>query len=94
MRLPCLRSGGCGPVDLLVPAGYRHRVRLEHRDDMLLSTPYDYLMATGAEGAGIVVIVRGHRIELGLSRLRNPPGQQSALAHCPCHVTLPQSEYA
>ena len=25
--------------------------RLEHRDDMLLSTLYDYLMATGAEGA-------------------------------------------
>ena len=36
--------------------------RLEHRDDMLLSTLYDYLMATGAEGAGIVVIVHGHRI--------------------------------
>jgi hypothetical protein len=32
--------------------------RLEHRDDMLLSTLYDYLTATGAEGAGIVVIVR------------------------------------
>ena len=54
--------------------------RLEHRDDMLLSTLYDYLMATGAEGAGIVVIVHGHRIELDLSRLRNPPEQQSALA--------------
>jgi hypothetical protein len=52
--------------------------RLEHRDDMLLSTVYDSLMATGAEGAGIVVIVHGHRIELGLSRLRNPPEQQSA----------------
>lgn len=46
--------------------------RLEHRDDMLLSTLYDYLMAAGAEGAGIVVIVHGHRIELDLSRLRNP----------------------
>jgi hypothetical protein len=45
---------------------------------MLLPTLYDYLMATGAEGAGIVVIVHGHRIELGLSRLRNPPEQQSA----------------
>jgi transcriptional regulator with XRE-family HTH domain len=55
--------------------------RLEHRDDMLLSTLYDYLMATGAEGAGIVVIVHGHRIELDLSRLRNPPEQQSALAN-------------
>ena len=28
--------------------------RLEHRDDMLLSTLYDHLTATGAEGAGIV----------------------------------------
>jgi hypothetical protein len=35
-------------------------------------------MATGAEGAGIV-IVHGHPIELDLSRLRNPPEQQSAL---------------
>jgi transcriptional regulator with XRE-family HTH domain len=55
--------------------------RLEHRDDMLLSTLYDYLMATGAEGASIVVIVHGHRIELDLSGLCNsPPEQQSALA--------------
>ena len=68
--------------------------RLEHRDDMLLSTLYDYLMATGAEGAGIVVTVHGHRIELDLSRLRNPPEQQSALAHRSPDVTLPQSEYA
>ena len=67
--------------------------RLEHRDDMLLSTLYDYLMATGAEGAGIVVIVHGHRIELDLQP-RNPPEQQSALAQRPCHVTLPQNEYA
>lgn len=55
--------------------------RLEHRDDMLLSTLYDYLMATGAEGASIVVVVHGHRIELDLSGLHNtPPKQQSALA--------------
>jgi hypothetical protein len=32
----------------------------------------------GAEGAGIVVIVHGQRIELDLSRLRNQPEQQSA----------------
>jgi DNA-binding transcriptional regulator YiaG len=51
--------------------------RLEHRDDMLLSTLYDYLMATGAEGAGIVVIVHGQRIELDLARLRDQAGQQS-----------------
>lgn len=55
--------------------------RLEHRDDMLLSTLYDYLTATGAEGASIVVTVHGHRIELDLSGLRNaPPEQQSALS--------------
>jgi transcriptional regulator with XRE-family HTH domain len=54
--------------------------RLEHRDDMLLSTLYDYLMATGAEGASIVVTVHGHRIELDLSGFHNaPPEQQSAL---------------
>jgi DNA-binding transcriptional regulator YiaG len=68
--------------------------RLEHRDDMLLSTLYDYLMATGAEGASIVVVVHGHRIELDLSGLRNPPEQQSALASpppLPCD-TAPSTE--
>ena len=50
--------------------------RLEHRDDMLLSTLYEYLMATGAEGAGIVVTVHGHRIELDLGRLRNTADQE------------------
>jgi hypothetical protein len=49
--------------------------RLEHHDDMLL---YDYLMATGAEGAGIVVTVHGQRIELDLAQLRHHPEQQSA----------------
>jgi transcriptional regulator with XRE-family HTH domain len=52
--------------------------RLEHRDDMLLSTLYDYLMATGADGAGIVVTVHGQRIELDLARLRSHPQQQTA----------------
>ena len=52
--------------------------RLEHRDDMLLSTLHDYLMATGAESASIVVVARGLRIELDLSDLREPPGQLSA----------------
>jgi DNA-binding transcriptional regulator YiaG len=47
--------------------------RLEHRDDMLLSTLYDYLMATGADGAGSVVTVHGQRIELDLARLRSYP---------------------
>jgi hypothetical protein len=52
--------------------------RLEHRDDMLLSTLYDYLMATGAEGAGIVVIVHRQRIEIDLGGLRSQPGPQAA----------------
>jgi DNA-binding transcriptional regulator YiaG len=52
--------------------------RLEHRDDMLLSTLYDYLMATGADGAGIVVTVHGQRIELDLARLRSHPEQHTA----------------
>ena len=52
--------------------------RLEHRDDMLLSTLYDYLMATGAEGAGIVVTVHGQRIELDLGQLRAQPDQKIA----------------
>ncbi len=46
--------------------------RLEHRGDMLLSTLYDYLMATGADGAGIVVTVHGQRIELDLSPTPQP----------------------
>ena len=53
--------------------------RLENRTDMLLTTLYDYLTATGAEAASIVVTVRGHKIELDLSRLPDPdPGQSAA----------------
>jgi DNA-binding XRE family transcriptional regulator len=44
--------------------------RLEHRNDMLLSTLYDYLTATGADTASIVVTVHGYRIELDLAQLR------------------------
>jgi DNA-binding transcriptional regulator YiaG len=44
--------------------------RLEHRTDMLLSTLYDYLTATGADTASIVITVHGHRIELDLGRLQ------------------------
>jgi len=44
--------------------------RLEGREDMLLSTLYDYLTATGADTASIVVTVHGHRIELDLGALR------------------------
>jgi hypothetical protein len=52
--------------------------RLERRDDMLLSTLHDYLMATGADSASIVVIVHGQRIELDLSHLRDQPEQLPA----------------
>jgi transcriptional regulator with XRE-family HTH domain len=52
--------------------------RLEHRDDMLLSTLHDYLMAAGADGAGIVVTVHGQRIELDLARFRRHRGQHTA----------------
>jgi hypothetical protein len=44
--------------------------RLENRADMLLSTLYDYLTATGADAASIVVTVHGHKIELDLGQLR------------------------
>lgn len=43
---------------------------LEGREDMLLSTLYDYLTATGADTASIVVTVHGRRVELDLSALR------------------------
>ncbi|GAA1021645.1 hypothetical protein Aple_072380 [Acrocarpospora pleiomorpha] len=53
--------------------------RLENRNDMLLSTLYDYLMATGADSASIVVTVHGSRIELDLGQLRHThPHQRSA----------------
>jgi DNA-binding XRE family transcriptional regulator len=44
--------------------------RMENRGDMLLSTLYDYLTATGADAASIVVTVHGQRIELDLGSLR------------------------
>jgi DNA-binding XRE family transcriptional regulator len=44
--------------------------RLESREDMLLSTLYDYLTATGADAASIIVIVHGQRIELDLGTIR------------------------
>jgi DNA-binding XRE family transcriptional regulator len=54
--------------------------RLENRGDMLLSTLYDYLTATGADAASIVVTVHGHKIELDLGRLHDTaqPEQRSA----------------
>lgn len=53
-------------------AGQGSVSRLEHRSDMLLSTLFDYLTATGAEAASIVVTVRGRKIELDLSRFHDP----------------------
>ena len=44
---------------------------------MLLSTLYDYLTATGADTASIVITVRGHKIELDLERLRHAHPDQS-----------------
>jgi DNA-binding XRE family transcriptional regulator len=44
--------------------------RLENRGDMLLSTLYDYLTATGADTASIVVTVHGHKVEMDLARLQ------------------------
>lgn len=54
--------------------------RLENRGDMLLSTLYGYLTATGADAASIVVTVHGHKIELDLARLHDAaqPEQRSA----------------
>ena len=56
--------------------------RMESCGDMLLSTLYDYLTATGADAASIVVVMHGRRIELVLGSLRaqkpqlidTPPG--------------------
>jgi len=47
---------------------------------LLLSTLYDYLTATGADAANIVVTVHGHKIELDLGRLHDAgqPEQRSA----------------
>ena len=47
--------------------------RMESRGDMLLSTLYDHLTATGADTASIVVTVHGRRIELDLGSLRGRP---------------------
>lgn len=47
--------------------------KLERRDDMLLSTLFNFLKATGAEDARIVVTVKGQDVELDLPRLRAAP---------------------
>jgi hypothetical protein len=55
--------------------------RLERRSDMLLSTLYDYLTATGADSASIVVTVHGRRVELDLGRLRASDPEEDVAAH-------------
>ncbi len=55
--------------------------RLERRSDMLLSTLYEYLTATGADSASIVVTVHGRRVELDLGRLRASDPEEDAAAH-------------
>lgn len=52
--------------------------RLEGREDMLLSTLYDYLTATGADNASIVITVHGRRIELDLKSLHGQPAEHHA----------------
>jgi DNA-binding transcriptional regulator YiaG len=52
--------------------------RLENRDDMLLSTLFDYLTAAGAEGARIVVTLNGHEVDLDLASL---PNQRTRASH-------------
>jgi transcriptional regulator with XRE-family HTH domain len=55
--------------------------RLERRSDMLLSTLYEYLTATGADSASIVVTVHGRRVELDLGRLRASDPEEDAAVH-------------
>ncbi len=45
--------------------------RLENRDDMLLSTLFDYLSAAGADTARIVVTINGEEVDLDLATLRH-----------------------
>jgi transcriptional regulator with XRE-family HTH domain len=50
--------------------------RMESRGDMLLPTLYDYLTATGADTASIVVTVHGRRIEWTSDRFAGAPKPQ------------------
>ncbi|RCG30235.1 XRE family transcriptional regulator [Sphaerisporangium album] len=73
MNLAMIRKAGqMTQVEVAKKLGVGQGVvsRLENRGDMLLSTLYDYLTATGAESASIVVTVHGRRIELDLAQLR------------------------
>ncbi|MEU7744960.1 helix-turn-helix domain-containing protein [Nonomuraea sp. NPDC049158] len=79
MNLAMIRKAGqMTQVEVAKRLGVGQAVvsRLENRSDMLLSTLFDYLTATGAEGASIVVTVHGRRIELDLAQLRATPTDQ------------------
>lgn len=81
MNLAMIRKAGqMTQVEVAKKLGVGQGVvsRLESRDDMLLSTLFDYLMATGAERASIVVTVHGNKIELDLSQLRRSRTEGSA----------------
>ncbi|WP_327587564.1 XRE family transcriptional regulator [Nonomuraea sp. NBC_00507] len=79
MNLAMIRKAGqMTQVEVAKKLGVGQAVvsRLENRSDMLLSTLFDYLTATGAESASIVVTVHGRRIELDLAQLRNAPSER------------------
>ncbi|MEV4105893.1 helix-turn-helix domain-containing protein [Nonomuraea sp. NPDC049649] len=79
MNLAMIRKAGqLTQVEVAKKLGVGQAVvsRLENRNDMLLSTLFDYLTATGAESASIVVTVHGRRIELDLAQLRNVPSEK------------------
>jgi DNA-binding transcriptional regulator YiaG len=81
MNLAMIRKAGqMTQVEVAKKLGVGQGVvsRLENRSDMLLSTLFDYLTATGAESASIVVTVHGRRIELDLAQLRNPPSERQS----------------
>ncbi|MET8004161.1 helix-turn-helix domain-containing protein [Nonomuraea glycinis] len=79
MNLAMIRKAGqLTQVEVAKKLGVGQGVvsRLENRNDMLLSTLFDYLTATGAESASIVVTVHGRRIELDLAQLGNTSLEQ------------------
>ena len=74
MNLAMIRKAGdLTQVEIAEKLGVGQGVvsRLERRSGMLLSTLADYLLATGAENARIVITVKGTEVELDLTHLRN-----------------------
>jgi transcriptional regulator with XRE-family HTH domain len=66
------QAGKLTQVDVAARMGVGQAVisRLEHRDDMLLSTLADYLHATGARNVRIVATLDDVEVELDLDQLR------------------------